>query len=137
MKKILVLIYSLFILLILFLDSPLLNNVFDHILLNLVISIVVLKNYKINKNRKINILSFILSIILFLMLSYRGVLASDLYLTSPMKVLYFTIIPLIIISSLFINISFLIDNKDKLLIDSSKPANKDITKRIFKVIVVF
>ena len=136
MKKILVLIYSLFILLILFLDSPLLNNVFDHILLNLVISIVILKNYKFNKNRKIIILNFILSIILFLMLSYRGVLASDLYLTSPMKVIYFTIIPLIIISSLFINVSFLIDNKDKLLIDSSKPANKDIIKRIFKVIVV-
>ena len=55
MKKIIFLIYSLFIFLILFIDSPLLNNVFDHILLNLVISIVILNEYKFNKDKKINI----------------------------------------------------------------------------------
>ncbi|MBQ7240555.1 MAG: hypothetical protein IJS56_03850 [Bacilli bacterium] len=136
MKKILVLIYSLFIILILFLDSPLLNNVFDHILLNLVISIVILKDYKFNKDKKNNILSFVLSIILFLMLSYRGVLASDLYLTSSMKVVFFTIIPLIIISTLFINISFLINNKDKLRFNKTKE-DKLLVNKIFKVIAIF
>ena len=136
MKKLLTLIYALFIVLILFVDSPLINNVFNHILLNLIISIIILKNYKFNKERRINIISLILSIILFVMLSYRGVLASKFYLTSNCKILFFTIFPILIISSLFINISYLMNNREKLYIDNTKPASNDLVKKIFKVIVI-
>ena len=136
MKKLLTFIYALFIILILFIDSPLLNNVFNHILLNFVLSIIILKKYKFNSDKKQNIISFILSVILFLMLSYRGVLASGLYITSADKYLFFTVLPLAIISSLFVNVSYLMNNKEKLLIENTKGDPK-LVKKIFNIIVIF
>jgi len=116
-------------------DSPLLNNVFNHILLNLIISIIVLKDYKLNKDKKINIISFVLSIILFMMLSYRGVLASEIYTTGNSKIILFTIFPLMLISSLFINVSYFINNRDKLLIEKTKGDN-ELVNKIFKVLAI-
>lgn len=135
MKKLLTFVYALFIILILFLDSPLLNNVFNHILLNFVLSIIILRKYKLNSDKKQNIISLILSIILFMMLSYRGVLASHLYTTSTDKFLFFTFIPLVIISSLFINVSYLMNNKEKLFIENTKGDTK-LVKKIFNIIVI-
>jgi hypothetical protein len=70
------------------------------------------------------------------MLSYRGVLASYLYIESTEKIIFYTVFPILIISSLFINISYLLNNREKLLIDNTKPANKTLVNKIFKVIVI-
>lgn len=135
MKKLLTFIYTLFVILILFIDSPLINNVFNHILLNLVISIIILKDYKFNKDKHMNILSFVLSIVLFVMLSFRGVLASKLYITSQSKIIFYTVFPVVILSSLFINISHLLNNKDKIFIEHTKE-DKTLPNKIFKVIAI-
>ena len=100
--------------LIAFMPAESISSAYYFVLVSFVISSFILNKYKFNKDKKVNIISIILSIYFLISLSYRSILSSELCVGSNIynKVtIFYILLPLLIMISSYINISYLINNR--------------------------
>ena len=140
LKKLLQFIFGFLSILICMMSRNEISSAYYFIVISFIITIIVLKKYTLIKNKRINISSVLLSIYYIISLSYRSVLNSELCLTSTIgaKVfIFYTTLPLLILLSSYINISYLIDNRNKITNNINKEMSFDIKTISLLIITLF